>query len=164
MAVREALVKVEEYNAAMELPFSGLLAIQALLVPDASTRPDVARSELSACSQLCRLAELSLSAGRDVEAARDNVHLYSALIRIFHTPDEKEQYRIKFAEIRNTLETLLKEAPTKATGYSFSKERLREMADEFRRLADRIKVEIPRDTYLASLTNATRPGPVTRGR
>ena len=163
MAVRDALVKVEEYNAAMELPFSGLLGIQAFLAAPAPTRPTVAQDELRTCIELCRVAELALS-GKEVEAARDNVHLYSALRQIFHSNEEKEQYRIKFAKVRKTLESLLRQLAGESLTEPPQPEHLRQLADELRRLADRIKHEIPRDAYLASLTSTTRPGPVTRGR
>jgi hypothetical protein len=163
MSVRDDLVKVEEYNAAMELPFTGVLGIQAFLTMHPSKPSSVARTELNACSELCRVAELTLS-GQEVEAARDNAHLYSALSRIFHSQQEKEHYRLKFAEVRKTLDSLLTQLSGGAVADSPKPDYLRKLAEELRQLANRIKHEIPRDAYLAALTSTTQPGSTTRAR
>lgn len=163
MPVRDDLVKVEEYNAAMELPFTGVLGIQAFLAMQPSKPSNVAQTELSACSELCRVAELALS-GQKVEAARRNVHLYSALSRIFHNEEEKENYRHKFAEVRRTLELLLRQLSGQTVADLPNPDYLRQLADELRQLANRIKHEIPRDAYLAALTSTTQPGSTTRAR
>jgi hypothetical protein len=163
MAVREALAKVEEYNAAMELPYSGLLGIKAYLDGNKGQSISVAVSELRDCAELCRLAELTLS-GEDIEAVRANAHLYSAIKRIIPGEDERRQFRNKFAEFHNVLQLLLDQINGEATAEPPSTEKLRDLAEDLQRFANRVKREIPRDAYLTSLTSATQPGPFTRRR
>lgn len=162
MAVRDALAKVEQYNAAMELPFSGILGIQAYLGESGVPQPSLAQTELQACAELCQVAELALS-GSDVEAARANVHLYSALREILRSEEERQEYRAKFAEVRNAIGSLLKQISGEPAPEPPQPDYLRNLAGELRLLAERIKRAIPRDAYLTSLTSLTQPGPVTRG-
>jgi len=154
MALQDALAKIEEYNAAMQLPRAGLLGIGAFLATPRAGK--VAEEELTACLELCRFAELSLSG--DVNAARQNIHLYSALQRVFRTPEGLNEFRTLVTETRGVAELLLKALRGETVPEFPSTERLEELANRLRGLSNKIKQSIPRDAYLASLTGKTHPG------
>ena len=154
MALQEALAKIEEYNAAMQLPRAGLLGIGAFLATPRARK--VAEEELSVCLELCRFAELCLS--DDINAARQNIHLYSALQRVFVTAGERDEFRTLLTETRQVAECLIRALHGETVPDLPNVARLEDLANKMHRLSEKIKKAIPRDAYLASLTGKTHPG------
>ena len=159
MAVQESLAKVEEYNAAIELPYAGIVGIEAYLGERHSKRPEIAGEELRTCLELCGLAEKAIE--NDQETARRNVHIYSAFRTIFSGGTEQDALRKTLISARDILAKAIAHLEDPASPPPLRTD-LVELAKQMRWLADKIRQEIPRDAYLASIVGATYPGPAIR--
>jgi hypothetical protein len=154
MALQDALEKIGEYNAAIELPNSGLLGIGAFLAKPRAT--EVAESELSSFIELSIEAEKVLA--EDEIELRKNIYLYSALKDIFHTDEDRKIFVTFLTEVRSAFELLLKHLAGESVTQIPGEQRLDELSTYLRGLADSIRQAIPRDTYLASLAGRTHTG------
>jgi site-specific recombinase len=152
MALETTLSKIEAYNALISIPQTGLLGIGAFRVRPASAKP--VETLLERCSQICELAEQSISGTED--AKRQNVHLFSALRQVFPKEEDQQELRATLSQTRKACEAMLRQLRGESSELS-PEINLEQLTAQLRRLADQIKQAIPRDTYLASLTGKTHP-------
>lgn len=152
MPLQDALSKIEEYDAIMQVPRSGLLGIGAFLA--GSSAKSVAEEQLETCIETCALAQRAIAG----EVDSQNVDLSSALQQIFQTDADRETFRSTLAQTQQILELLLRKIRGEVVQELPSPERLTEFAGRLRNLSDQIKQAIPRDTYLTSLTGKAHPG------
>jgi hypothetical protein len=153
MPVQDALSTVLEYNAAMELAYSGLLGIRGAQNP--STDRSVIETELQTFSNLCHVAERALS--NEAPASQENLCIYSALDRLFHAPSERQHYRSLFHEGRLLADHLMSLiAADRRDIPAEDLERTKKLETQLRELSDLIRHNIPRDAHLASITGRPR--------
>lgn len=148
VTVEDAISRVNEYNAAMELSYSGLAGLGALLANPPVRNLDLATEELRICVNICRTVEEAFSGNE--EAARKHYILHAAFRRIFPNDPDRDAFRASLTESRSILEDALDAIP----GGDFEKQladRLREVNERLRQLSEKIKSEIPREAYLSSL-------------
>jgi hypothetical protein len=152
MALQDALSKIEEYDAIMQVPRSGLLGIGAFLA--GTSAKGVAEEQLETCIETCILAQRAIEGNVDPQ----NINVSSALQQIFQTDAHREAFRSTLEQTREILELLLRKVRGEIVRELPPRERLMELADQLRSLSDQIKQAIPRDTYLTSLTGKAHPG------
>ena len=155
MAVQDALATILEYNAAMELPYSAVLGIDAFLSDPPVRDNSLAESELRMCSELCGIAERSL-AGDLASAGPENAYLYSAFQRLFRDPSDRNRFRTVCKDAQSAFDNVIKALHGEPADPP-NTDALRRLQAEMRELADRIKREIPREESLASLTGTIHP-------
>jgi len=159
MALQDALASIREYNAAMELPYSALLGIGAFLGAPSDINNDLVRQELEACAALCRGVEATL--GQTIDASSEFVYLSAALKRVCKSDRELQDTLSLVRSAREVADILIRRLSGEEVSGP-SQEQLKDLTDRLRQLADRIKQEIPRDSYLASLSGNTPTRPVPR--
>jgi hypothetical protein len=154
MALQEALEKVEEYNAAIELPNSGLLGVAAFQASPRET--EIAKAELSRCVDLCIAARKTFDGDR--RALRENIYLYSALAEIFRTNAERQQLANLLDEIRHSFGILIRLLEGERLTRVPKKKQLDQIAKHLRAMTDEIRRTIPRNTYLAAIGSPIHSG------
>ena len=153
MDTQEALTHIAEYDAAMELPQSGLLGISAALADPPARNIELASQELQKCIDRCQVALRAMK--DDGEAARGAVFLYSALLRVFRAPDDRKAFAARIDSLQERLSRILDDVEKTAL-IAVDAESIRA---ELRDLTDRIRNAIPKDTYLSSLAGTIAPLP-----
>lgn len=153
MALQDALEKIEEYNAAIELPNAGLLGIGAYTAHPPALR--IAKRELRTCIHLSITAQKALSSDKD--ALRRNPELYSAFREIFQRDRELKEFLRMLQKMNETFELLIRKLEGKRVRRTPTKEELDEISERLHNFSDRIRQAIPRDVYLSSLTGRTQP-------
>jgi hypothetical protein len=161
MSLQKDLATIEEYNAAMELPYSGLVGIGAYRAQGRSPADRFrAKRELGACVELCRMAELSLTG--DIPTARKNASLFAAWGKLATDQTGRDQLRKQLEEIRNSLELMLKVMAGANARNAPGKTKLERIATDLRSLSERIRETIPRDASLSSLIGGSEALPGRR--
>jgi hypothetical protein len=154
MALQESLSKIQEYNAAIELPHSGLLGIKAFL----KERPSGAVAErLQQTLELCTQAELALLG--DETAARRDIHFYVAMRTLFPQEFEREGFRLLLQELQKHLTSLLKYLRQDPSAAAPPRDDLVGLTAKLEDLAERIRHRIPRDAHIASIVGGAYAGP-----
>ena len=154
MALQDAMEKIEEYNAAIELPNAGLLGIGAYMAGPPGFR--IAKRELRSCIDLS-IATRKTMRKVDKEALRINPQLYSAFTEIFPKQNERKEFLKMLERIDETFELLVRKLQGKRVRRTPQKQELDEISKDLRKLSERIKQAIPRDVYLSSLSGRTQP-------
>jgi hypothetical protein len=155
MALQESLAKVQEFNAAIELPHSGLLGIKAYLRERSPTTRIVDRIE--ACLALSDLAERSLTG--DQNAARQDIHLYTAIRSLFMEAQAKENLLRVLKRTKIALNALLAHLNHLPGAAEPSTDELAGLVSDLETLAHRIRHGIPREEHLASIVGGPYSGP-----
>jgi hypothetical protein len=160
MSLQKDLATIEEYNAAMELPFAGLVGLGAYV----ANRPadvSVAIRELTACVELCRMGKLALSG--DLAAARRNAYLFSAWRRLGTKPEDRVPLKGQLEQISQVLELILKLLRGEKVAQVPTRTQLNQTERDLRSLSERIRATIPREASLSSLISGGQ-APVTNRR
>ena len=161
MPLQKDLTTIEEYNAAMELPYAGLVGLGALKAEGALRDRSTAERELRACVELCRLAELALSG--DLETGRRNAYFFSAWRRIGDEGNPRDRFQKHLQSIRERLERVLHELSMKVDPRKkLTPDDIGRLIEDLRGLSNKIRQTIPRDASLRSLISASQVSSATR--
>jgi hypothetical protein len=153
--LQKNLVNIEQYNAAIELPFSGLAGLGAYTAKANRRDLSLAVEELDTCIKLCRHVESALSG--QPQAARKNFYRFSAWQRIVADPKDRAEFRDRITALRRSLEKVLRLVRGEPVEARPTPAEFQKLESELREIYQRIKQAIPRDAAIASLMGSTRP-------